>query len=287
LRVRIYLTRDEYARSGTEAPVCVVIDVLRATSSIVTALAHGCAAVVPVAEVPRARALGAERAWLVAGERNGVKLPGFHFGNSPREMTSPQLRGKTLVITTTNGTATIMTGSRAKLCLVASLLNLSSTAEAVLAAGGEVAVVCSGTEGRFSLDDYYVACALTTLLTSCLEPSGKAARRARFILQRYPDPLEALRASAHGQRLQRLGFGEDLVWCARVDAFPVVARWNRGAVVASRQSPASGTARLLRSMPGAAKGRAAGRRQSWPPDFRPALHPVAFPAPVVAPYCCP
>src|SRR6185437_726078 len=141
------------------APLGIVVDVIRATSSIAQALASGYERVLCCAGIEEARALRAELGEdaVVGGERNAVVVEGFDVGASPREFALAP-KAKTLILTTTNGTRSILTAaSRCEIVLIGSLLNLSAVAGATREAGGDVAIICSGFKGAFALDDAYCA----------------------------------------------------------------------------------------------------------------------------------
>ncbi len=180
MRVHVAFTPDEAA----SAPTGVVIDVLRATSTIAQALAAGYERVLCVAEIDDARALRAELPdSIVGGERNAARIDGFDVGASPREMLEP--RAGTLILSTTNGTRTIVTAAaRCDHVLLGSLLNLGAVAEAVRERGEDVAILCAGFKGAFALDDAYCAGRLVRSLEG--EPTD-AALAAELIAAAYPD----------------------------------------------------------------------------------------------------
>src|SRR3954454_5673520 len=149
------LTQRDLSRT-----VCVVFDVLRATSTIITALAHGAAGVIPVSEIAEALVLRrADPEILLAGEREGVRISEeFEFGNSPREFASERVRGKTIVTTTTNGTRALRSCAHAQVVLVGSFLNLSATVNALRRATADsLLLICGGTFERAAYED--VLCA--------------------------------------------------------------------------------------------------------------------------------
>ena len=214
--------------------VAVVIDVLRATTSIATALHHGAVCVVPARTVAEARELarrgGADT--LLAGERQGVPPRGFSLGNSPREFSRRRVGGQRIVLTTTNGTAALMAAqSRARDVYTGSYVNFSEILAVVRSALRrelDVALVCAGSEGRFSLEDTACAGRLVRLALHRLPGRGRvqlndAARSALHIEKPYDEKLARLFQHAdHGRTLRRLGFARDLAACRALDAHPVV-----------------------------------------------------------------
>jgi 2-phosphosulfolactate phosphatase len=215
--VHVALTPAEAVR----APVAVVVDVLRATSTIAQALASGYRRVLCCAEIEEARTLRARFPDAVlAGERLAEPIPGFDLGNSPADFTEP--RAETLVLTTTNGTRAIVGAARsAGTVLVGSLLNLEAVAGAARAGGEAVEVVCAGVEGRLTLDDVYCAGRIAELLGGERSDAAEAAVR---VARSFPTAEEGLRA-AENPRQERIL--DDIAWCARESVLAVVPRLAR------------------------------------------------------------
>jgi len=217
VRVHVAFTPDEAA----EAPTGVVIDVIRATSTICQALDAGYERVWCAAEVEDARALGNGSVTL-GGERLGVLIDGFDLGNSPREYLEP--RTPTLAMSTTNGTRAIVTAAeRCERVYIASLLNLDAVTEAVRDHGDDVAVFCAGVKGAFALDDAYVAGRVADGLGFERSDAAEAARR---LAASYATAEEAFRASRSGRNLINHGpeLEADIPWCARESVLDVVPR---------------------------------------------------------------
>ena len=217
MRVHVAFTPAETVR----APVAVVVDVLRATSTIAQALASGYRRVLCCAEIEEARQLR-ERLGegVLAGERLAWAIPGFELGNSPAEFVEP--RGETVVLTTTNGTRAIVAAAAgAETVLVGSLLNLAAVAETARESESVVEVVCAGVDGRFTLDDAYCAGRIAAALDGDRSDAAEAAVR---LAGTFASAEEALRA-AENPRQEALG--DDLAWCARESVLPVVPRLAR------------------------------------------------------------
>jgi 2-phosphosulfolactate phosphatase len=208
------------------APLGIVVDVLRATSTMTPALASGYERVLCCAEVEEARTLAAQEAPAVTGgERKTKKIPGFDFGNSPREFASAPA-APTLVLSTTNGTRLLVAAvERCETVLVGSLLNLSAVAREVRASGvEEVAILCAGVLGELALDDAYCAGRIAEAIGG--EPADSAAA-ALHIAAAFRSPAEGLGASRSARNLREIGGEDDIAWCARVDALDVVGRFTR------------------------------------------------------------
>jgi 2-phosphosulfolactate phosphatase len=213
MRVHVAFTPDEVA----DAPVAVVVDVLRATSTIVQALASGYRRVYCCREVEDALALR-ERLGegLLGGERNAVKIKDFDIGASPREVLAP--RGETLIYSTTNGTRAVLAAASAcQEVLLGSLLNLSAVAGAVR---DDCVVVCAGFQGQFALDDAYCAGRIVELLGGEVTD---AAKGSAILARSFPTAWDGLTARTYGPP----GLEEDIRFCAQEDAVDVVPRLNR------------------------------------------------------------
>ncbi len=209
-----------------------VIDILRATTAMCAALAHGAKAVIPVASGEEAVRLGqtiGSADVLLAGERNCVRIPGFALGNSPLEMTEAAVRGKSIIMTTTNGTKAMLATQGAAAVYAACAANLTVAAErarATLEARRDVLILCAGRDGAFSLDDAYAAGRLAAgALGGRKRRRGlnDAALAALDLVRRYGDAWHRpLAYSAAGRELTRLGFAADIEDAARADAYPVL-----------------------------------------------------------------
>lgn len=217
--VDVAFTPDE----AGDAPTGIVVDVIRATSTICQALAAGYERVYCVAEIERARALRAALGGgVLGGERHAVRIPGFDLGNSPREYVEPA--GGALILSTTNGTrAVISAAERCERVLVASLLNLEAVVERARAEGEAVLVVCAGVEGRPNLDDTYVAGRIAGLLGWERTDAAEAAAR---LVATWSGAEEAFRASRSGRNLLENApdLDPDIAFCARESVLDVVPR---------------------------------------------------------------
>jgi 2-phosphosulfolactate phosphatase len=214
MRVHVAFTPSEAAT----AELGIVVDVVRATSSIAQALASGYRRVLCCAEVEQARALRASLAdAVVGGERDAVRIEGFDLGVSPRELLEP--RAETLVLSTTNGTRTILAAAeRCEEVVLGSLLNLEAVARAARAAG-DVAILCAGFKGSFAFDDAYCA----GRIVATLGDGGvrtDAAIAAELLAQAFPRALDGLNARTYGPP----GLEADIEWCARESVLDVVPR---------------------------------------------------------------
>lgn len=204
------------AHAGATA---VVIDVLRMTTTAAVLLAAGVERLLIVADLEAAYALAERSGALLLGERSERPPPGFDGGNSPLEYVGRDLGGKLAVLTTSNGAKAVAATTAADRVLLGAIVNAPAVARAALATSPEeIALVCSGTDGRPSLDDLLgAACIAREIVT--LAPQAQLsdmAKTAMALLSAYPDLEAALRDSAHGARLQSRGFGDDVTFAARL-----------------------------------------------------------------------
>jgi 2-phosphosulfolactate phosphatase len=204
------------------AQVGIVVDVVRATSSIAQALASGYRRVLCCREIGEAMALRSElgEQAVVGGERNGTMVDGFDLGASPVAF-AKGAKAPTLILSTTNGTAAILgAAARCETVLLGSLLNLGAVTAAARALGGDVAVFCAGFKGAFALDDAYCAGRIVAELEG---PRSDAALAAELIARSFSAALEGLNARTYGPP----GLEADIVFCARESVLQTVPRLSR------------------------------------------------------------
>ena len=227
MRLDVALLPKLVDRQALPTSTVLVVDVLRASTTIVTALGNGCAGIVSVADPAeahrRARALGAGA--LLAGERKGLMIDGFDLGNSPLEMTRERVGGRTLVFTTSNGTQALLAARSAAAVGVAALVNLSAAAAWAHAGGRDVTVVCAGEVGRVSLEDKVCAGLLVDTLRGH-EPGAElteAARDAVGVARDYRKaPARLAEDSPWGRHLSAAGRAADLAACLVLDTTTLV-----------------------------------------------------------------
>jgi 2-phosphosulfolactate phosphatase len=236
MRVDVFFTPAGLTPAELQGRVVFVLDILRATTTMCAALAHGAKAVIPVASTEEALRLAqtiGSNDVLLAGERNCERIAGFHLGNSPLEMTESAVRGKTIVTSTSNGTRALLACQGAGAVYLAAAANLSSAAERAreaLDVQQDVLIVCAGREGAFSLDDAYGAGRLASAIFGGTKPRralNDAGLAALDLVRRYGSgwrrPLAYSRA---GRELIRLGFRADVRDAARMDAYPVLPHFH-------------------------------------------------------------
>lgn len=233
--VDFFVVPSEATDAGIRDRVVVVIDVLRACTTICAAFEHGAEKVIPVDSPVAAKNLRATLGdhALLCGEREGKRVSGFDLGNSPSEYTPEMVAGKTLVLSTTNGSKVLVKSEAARELVVCSFVNISAVADYLAARDEPVAVILSGQVGRFSLEDAVCGGMLVRALHAA-QPHRSlcdAAHAAITLADRYAgDVIGMLRSSSHGSYLESIGFGDDLVACARVDALRLVPVSREGRI---------------------------------------------------------
>lgn len=242
MKLDVVFTPSGLTAGEVQGRIVFVIDILRAGTTMCAALFHGARAVVPVGSTEEAlrlaQTLGSDDT-LLAGERNCIPIPGFHLGNSPREMLPEVVRGKTIIMTTTNGTDALLATAGAAEVSLAGAANFSiasARAREAWTTREDLLIICSGREQRFALDDAYTAGRLAeAALGGSRSRKGlsDATLVALDLVRRYGRTWERpLRASRGGRDLAELGLVDDIVDAARVDAYPVRAVFQDRRVVA-------------------------------------------------------
>ena len=212
----------------------VVTDIFRATSAIVTALHHGANSLVPVSTVQEARRLKSA-GMLAGGERDGMIVEGFDFGNSPFAYINDDFIGKDIVLTTTNGTRAINKACESsQSVLIGSFLNLQAVADFILKESRNVTVLCAGWKNRFNMEDSLYAGALTDLLLGSgkFESACDSANAARLVYRTARrDLLRILSTCSHRRRLAHLNLEKDVEYCLQLDVCPVVPKLDDGRII--------------------------------------------------------
>jgi 2-phosphosulfolactate phosphatase len=240
VRIDVHFNGSSTAHPDLHDRVVLVVDVLRASTSIAAALANGARAVIPFESVDEAitRARSLERSdVLLAGERKMAPIHGFDLGNSPREFTADVVTGKTIVMTTTNGTTALAGTTGANEVVVGAFANYSAVLawlRAAARAGKSLTIVCAGSNGRFALED--AICAgryVRGVARRGIQPVlGDAANIAAIVDRRMGADLPSvLKDSEHGRALIEAGLGDDVLYCAQLDTHPVVPVYRDRQVV--------------------------------------------------------
>ncbi|MCX8116919.1 MAG: 2-phosphosulfolactate phosphatase [Desulfobacterota bacterium] len=236
MQIDVQLLPIPVPASSLSRKTVVVIDVLRATSVIVQAISQGALEILPVITVEEAFRRGStfpEGTVLLGGERGSRKIDGFDLGNSPKEYLPEKVRGKRIVLTTTNGTRAFYSVMSAKEVLAGAFFNIGAVARRCVATGDDLLIYPSGDTGRFSLEDVVCGGMLIHRILSLGEKAEltDAGQAALILYRRFEaDLTEAFRLSIHGRDLIGRGFEEDLPFCARIDVTEVVPVFREGAI---------------------------------------------------------
>lgn len=210
----------------------VVIDVLRSSTTIITALANGAREIIPVASVENAVKISGSLfgdVTLRGGERGGKMIAGFNLGNSPSEYSELTVAGKSIIYCTTNGTVAIVRARYAKNLVIGGFVNVSRTAEFIASLEGDCLIICGGNAGSFgnySLEDTVCAGMIVDRLVSMKFPNldlTDSSLTAHIMFKKYSRNIKKMLAqSTHGKYLIDIGFGRDLDLCAELDAYPIL-----------------------------------------------------------------
>ncbi len=239
MRLDVFNTRfslETASDSAIEGAICVVIDVLRASTTITKAIAEGAETIFIAGSAEEAFALKEKLGddVLLCGERNGIIIPGFDLGNSPLEYNSKSIHGKHLIFASTNGSKTLLACSRADEIVVGGFVNLTAVAEEVAHADSAI-LVCSGKLGRFSIEDAVCAGMIIDKLISKgvrVELLSDTAWNAYWLFERFlANPEETLERTEHAVYLAReLGLAEDVAFCTAIDLFDIAPRFHNGII---------------------------------------------------------
>jgi len=218
-KIEVCLTPELIHQHDLKGKVVVVVDIFRATSCIVTGLAHGIAAIKPVGGVDETLELG-RQGYVTAGERGGQKVDGFDMGNSPYEYMDEDLIGRKVAISTTNGSQTILKSLDADEILVGAFLNLSATSHYLAKSGKDIVVHCAGWKGAINIEDSLYAGALIHWLKETHTLSGDSAfLAAQLYKANASDLLSMAKESSHAHRLAGFGVIKDIAFCVEIDTY--------------------------------------------------------------------
>ena len=213
---------------------CVVVDVIRATTSIVSAFQHGCRSILPAASPEDARAaLAACPEAILAGEQGGQRLPGFALGNSPREFSREAVAGRDVILTTSNGTKALRAVGVGRTVVIGAFLNRSAVGEWLISRRADALIVCSGYEGVFSLEDAVCAGSIVERASALGRDLllGDGALACQALWARLGSNLpDLLRETDWGRHIVGLGLEADLNICSSLDVTNVLPRMERGCI---------------------------------------------------------
>ena len=235
MKIKFFPTIEQAERDELSGTTAVVIDVLRFSSAVVAALAAGASRIIPVEDIETATRLadsGKRKTKLLAGERKGFPIDGFDLFNSPAEFTRATVGGKTIIMTTSNGSRGVLLAVKAARTIICAINNIGAVAGAIRQ-DGVVSVLCCGSEGKVALEDLYCGGLLLHAIgeTVDMETVNDAGRLAMMLSSGgCPGPEELLATSDRGKELGAAGYGEDILRCAKRDISDIVPVLRQGAI---------------------------------------------------------
>ncbi|SHF62865.1 2-phosphosulfolactate phosphatase [Caldanaerobius fijiensis DSM 17918] len=236
MRIDTYETLDSASPRDFADKITIVIDTLRATSTIVTAINNGCKEIIPVSEVEEALSLAQNLdrdTYLLGGERNGVLIEGFDLSNSPLEYTSDVVKGKTIILTTTNGTKAIKKASSAKEIIICSMLNVKAVADYLNEVKMDAVILCAGTEGKgtrkFSLEDVITVGAVISRIDGADIDDLSYASLLLYRENRH-DLHNLMQNCFHYKYLISIGYKDDVDFCLQEDIFDILPKYYNGTI---------------------------------------------------------
>lgn len=245
MHIDIILTHEAMSLRQIKGKICIVIDTLRATSTIITALNSGCSEVIPASSISEALRLKENNMYnkyLLGGEIEGQHIQNFHLGNSPLEYCNGHFQSNGLIFSTTNGTRTLQKVRKARSVVVCALLNATAVVNWLTGQSKDILICCAGTRGNYSLEDFLTAGCIVSGLTerkySCTttDIAFTAACFYRYNKQLAGSSLSfasLLKRTINGKRLLEAGFEEDIIYCGQQDIIPVLPFYKNGTIKAS------------------------------------------------------
>jgi 2-phosphosulfolactate phosphatase len=229
MKIEVFFTPGQVDEDSLRERNVVVVDILRASTTIITALSNGAKEVVPTATVEGAVKIATALhagSTLLCGEREGIRIDGFDLGNSPNEYTSDKVEGKTLVFSSTNGSVALTKGKYACALIVGGFVNLSEVVNFLKISEVDISIICAGKLNAFCLEDALCAGMMTSKLVGKKIRTFDLSDSAFAVVELHKslgtNLLKSLQDSEHGRYLTEIGFGEDLKVCSQIDSIPVL-----------------------------------------------------------------
>ena len=237
IRITVHFTPSELDELQCRDKTVVVIDVLRASTTIITALTNGAKEMIPVSSIESAVKISSSLfgdVTLRAGERNGKRIEGFNLGNSPLEFTEEAVKGKSIIFLTTNGSIAMVKARHAKHLLIGAFVNLSNIVDTLKELNTDFTIICSGQDGRFCLEDAVCAGKIINRLKKDSKKQyslDDAALSIASLDEIYgKNILRMLKTSEHGKYLAGIGFEDDLKVCSQIDSLPMMPLSSGGVI---------------------------------------------------------
>lgn len=232
-KVEICFSPELIHLHSLQGKIVVVVDIFRATSTMISALANGISEIKTFADLEECRSMKSQ-GYLIAGERNGLTAPGFELGNSPVAYLNEAYSGKKLAMTTTNGTLAISKSAEADEVLIGAFPNLSATIQYLQGKEQDVLIHCAGWKGMYNLEDSLYAGALVKSLESSHEPSEDGALAMKALFEKEGHDLKGfLSKASHAKRLQNHNIESDIDFCLTLDLFSMIGKVENGTLTGS------------------------------------------------------
>jgi len=240
MKIDVYLTPDEIGEERLKDRTAVVVDVLRASTTICAALSSGARAIIPADSIAAAIQLASllsRSAVLLCGEREGKLIQGFDLANSPFEYTRAKVKGKTLIFGSTNGSPTIIRTRQARHTLICGFINMDTIVKALQEVAEPISILCSGKLGQFAIEDAVCAGLIVVELEKSgipLELNDGATAALNLALHHRGNVLEMVKSSNHGRYLAQIGMETDLPFCADLNRLPVLPVFHDGKITLTK-----------------------------------------------------
>jgi 2-phosphosulfolactate phosphatase len=233
MKIDLIISADDIKENKIIGKVVVVIDMLRATTVITTAIKNGCKEVIPVVTIDEALELSKSNReeFILGGERRALKIEGFDCSNSPLDYTEEVISGKSFIITTSNGTRAINGCKNASKLLIGSLINAKAVAKKIVEFGEDVVIVNAGTLGQFSMDDFICSGYIIDCIKEIMDIElTDIAYTAHHVYKEHEDIISFIRNARHYKVIMELGLEKDLEYCCTKDITEVVPYYDNGII---------------------------------------------------------
>ena len=231
-KLEVCFTPDLLSYYPPEGKVVVVIDIFRATTTMVTALANGIESITPVASLEACKSLQ-NQGYLAAAEREGKMPEGFDLGNSPLSHIEQDFSGQKLAMTTSNGTLAITKSKTADQIIIGAFINMTAVVKHLQSQSNDILLLCAGWKGRVNMEDSLFAGAIAHTLASEVTIANDAAVMASHVYQAHQEDMDSfLQDGLHYHRLQRLGRSQDIEFCLKKDVYDLLPIYQQGILIA-------------------------------------------------------
>lgn len=239
MKINVAFLPSDVNKNDLSDTICIVLDIFRATTSIVTAMANGCKSIIPVLNIEGAYSLANQMdAVLLAGERQSIKIEGFNFGNSPFEFSTDKVKDQTIIMTTTNGTIAIKSTEGAFLTLIGSFINARAICQQARKYHKDILIVCAGTDQLFSLEDALCAGLFVSILQEEAELILTDSAHGAWVMYNGAKKslVEVAGSSRNGRRLYAMGCVIDINYCLQPSVIDIVPQYSEGRISLTPQN---------------------------------------------------